>query len=340
MGRLRQRNGNSGDSSFVYQPGGKAGGNVYITEAALKAEWDAVAGPKVLLVDDTIAPAHFAIAGWNIDQATIRPNFLGSGTLIWDTGATMVPPESVWLEGGLIMQSQNTTAPVCTYTAGTFGAWYVSGDTTTIASAGGGAQPFFRDSASGLAIFTHDTSQLGDGAHNMMTTDAGQSSSLFTFDQTSIKAHACGGLGTVTVSQVSSASASSTQDVTTFTIIANPPPNFKQNAGNAGTGTATVTVTTAAISKQTTGQMNVAGSILCSVSAAATLTVQLQKDGAALGNPMSIALALGATIGVSLNFVDTATDSAGHTYGLKATSSLGILTVAATSAQVKVSEGA
>ena len=82
--------------SFVYRPGGVAGANVYTTWPTLVAAVNAVAGLRLVSVDDSIADAHATAGAWNLAGWILTGSFKrtprtgNSPTLYFDDATTLV----------------------------------------------------------------------------------------------------------------------------------------------------------------------------------------------------------------------------------------------------------
>jgi hypothetical protein len=100
-------------SSFVFQPGGVAGPNVYTTWATLYAAISGVKGLKTVLIDETFGAAHVTAGAY--DLSTVCLYGLNLVTfLIFDIGATISGLYSVEQLG----IASNSTAAVWTIAAG------------------------------------------------------------------------------------------------------------------------------------------------------------------------------------------------------------------------------
>lgn len=302
-------------ATFVFRPGGVAGGNVFTTWASLMAAVSLTPGLRIIYIDDSLAAAHMAAGGpYDLDNVTLAGNQASATfTLIIDDGATF-HSSSLTISNGLLLQSNSTTSP---WTPSSFFDFTIG--STCIAQSNAGAAPLLAVTApaSGGVIDVEMTGILGDFTHNVVTVAAGQQLTVRAEGPvTSIRAHAFGGLGTVDVFRESACTVSSVQDVSTFVIheaslasaTAYTPatagnwqpapalvsaaldqlaaPNFVFAHGNTGTGTGTVTVTTGNITKAKNGQMKVKAGVMCSTSGATTLTLQLVRDAATnIGTP-------------------------------------------------------
>jgi hypothetical protein len=87
-------------TTFVFRPGGVAGANVYTTWASLYAVLSTVAGPKIVEVDDALAPAHMTAGAYNVESVTFQgvandANGAGLSILTVDAGVTWGLPRIV-----------------------------------------------------------------------------------------------------------------------------------------------------------------------------------------------------------------------------------------------------
>lgn len=144
---------NSG-GSFVWRPGGVAGGNVYTTWASLYAAFSALAGAKTIWVDDSIvSPAIISSGGpYNVDGVTFtsRGNFNngnGAAVVQVESGATMT---ATYLEvKGLILIESSSSTPVLNVASDVECNIFVKDNAEIV----GGTSSFVSINASGFAWF-------------------------------------------------------------------------------------------------------------------------------------------------------------------------------------------
>jgi hypothetical protein len=56
--------------TFLFTPGMTGVGNAYTTLSDLMAAVAAHSGPKTIIIDDSLAPAHVTAGEWNLDGCT------------------------------------------------------------------------------------------------------------------------------------------------------------------------------------------------------------------------------------------------------------------------------
>jgi hypothetical protein len=113
-------------STFVYQPGGAAAGNVYTSWSLLVAAVNAVAGIKTVLIDASFVGgnAHVPAGSWSVDNWNICGSTGTDGsvqTLTFDSGATLTF-NTLWFQR-LIVNSASAGA-IVTFNAGHGGCIY------------------------------------------------------------------------------------------------------------------------------------------------------------------------------------------------------------------------
>lgn len=329
-------------ATVVFQPGGTAGGNTYIDWAPMMAALALFQGPKTILVDDSLAAAHMTAGAWDLDNVTFRCNEASATfSLIVDEGATFT--STYLMVDGLLISSRTTSA--APWTPATFFSLRLFNGADLLCTAAA-TKPFLQvnAAATGSQVILDQGTALGDGVHNVIDVAGGQTLNVLVaspqFASGGLTAHAFGGTGTVAVVAGDGATVSATQDVTTFTTSFPTTPNLVQVANNTGTGTGTITITTGNISKKKSGRMLCTANIAGESTGPGTITLQLIRDAATnIGSPIAVtALSANDDFSLSLTFVDTAPDTAAHTYKFTATASAGNITCAATSGQLTVVE--
>ena len=162
-------------SSFVYRPGGTAGGNVYTTDVTLLAALAALPGAKTVWVDDSItSPAVLNQAGMNLDgvEFTGVANYntaTGGAALEFGTAAT-----ALWgtlsFRGALAVTFAGTTVPLFSIATAIEANLFLS-EGVEITCPGG--QPFVNvDSASGFLFVYATASVIGDGTNTVFSASA------------------------------------------------------------------------------------------------------------------------------------------------------------------------
>lgn len=318
--------------TFVFRPGGTGtlDGNVFTTWAALMEAVSLTAGPRTILVDDSLAAAHMTTVGggtpWNLDNVTLMGNALASETLIVDVGAKFTS-SSLRLSNGLIL-SVNATATA--WTAGVFFELILEDPGTSIQNNVGSA-PLLTVAAGGNNGFVQvgPGCVLGDGTHNVITVPATGSIISYLEQAGAVNAHAYAGAGTVTQNYAASLP-SLTQDVTTYTLSYSGFANETQATGNTGTGTGTASITSGNITREKSGKVLVIANMAGTTTAGTTVTLQLKRDGTggtSIGNTIvETTLSAGDGFHGSIAFVDTLPDAAAHTYACVATAGSGNIT--------------
>ena len=201
-------------ASFVFRPGGTAGGNVFVTWKALYSAAVLVTkGSITVLVDDSLAAAHITAGAYNFDNWT----FLGeqgsaSFTLHVDVGVT-ITSSSITIGNGLLLLNDATVTP---WVPTTF--FELTIEPTSAVQCSGAAAPFLavtNAGASGGQLDMVLAASLGDGTHNVITVGAART--LFVVGSVTgagVLAHAFAGLGTVSINRSADMPVSPVQDVT------------------------------------------------------------------------------------------------------------------------------
>ena len=327
--------------TFIFQPGGVAGGNVFTSDAALRDAIKLTPGPRTVYIDGSLAVPHFTGAGWDLDNVTLRVLESGANfTLVIDEGMSFA---SSFLEvNGLSIDNETTSAPPWT-PAGFTSLRLVNGATLF---SGVGKKPFMAVTAPASAsqFVLEQAISVGNGTDNVITVAAGQSLDVFAdgpqFETSGgILAHVFGGLGSVAVLASEDSQVSTTQNVSTFTLRFPSHPNLVQGAGNTGTGTGTVSFTTGNIAKEKSGKMACSGVVTGQLSGAGNITVSLLRDATPIGAALPAFAALATqAFAIPYQFIDTAPDAANHTYKLQAVASAGNITTGASGIQLQVIE--
>lgn len=318
--------------TFVFRPGatGILDGNVFTTWPSLMAAVARTAGPRTIVVDDSLAPAHMTtvagsgVAAWDLDNVTLLGQFNSpTFTLNIDVGA-VISSSSLTIGNGLLVKNSavNCWAPVN-------GAVLLLTEGAQIESIAG-ATAFLHCTDSFTEIFLQHFGVLGDGTNNVVSVDTTKNVLLGVFSGSNVLAHALGGLGTATIQDRDAISlVSLTQDITTLAFSnASAFTNVNQASGNTGTGTGTVSAVTGNVQKQMSGKVLVIANIAGTTSAGTTVTLQLVRDAATnIGNAIvETTLSAGDGFHGSIAFVDTLPDGAPHTYKVTATAGAGNIT--------------
>ena len=357
--------------TFVFEPNAPSilGSNVFTTWADLMAAVALSPGNKTIYIDDTNGAANTSPGTFSLEGCFLTSKRTAAPTLHIVEGTVFTNTTRFIIEDSLTISSDATATVPLVSSAGVnpfirpqFRGACVVKSTTAI--------PFMQKSAGGsISILAELQAGIGDGAHPMLTVDAGQTAVITATAISSLFAHAVAGAGTLTLFQDASCVVSA-QDVAVTNVtlfdkaaqVAYTPgtagnwqpaptlvsaaldqlaaPNVTQAANNTGTGTGTITITTGNISKLRSGKMVVTANIAGESTGPGTITLQLVRDAATnIGNPIAItALSANDDFSMSMTFIDTAPDSAAHTYKFTATASAGNITCAATSGQLSVFE--
>ena len=294
-------------STYVFRPGGTAAGNVLTSDQVLKSVLKLTPGPRTVLVDDTLAAAHFTGAGWDLDNTTLLAQFNSpTFTLNLDAGFSMTS-SSLRVGNGLLLKNSATNPWQPTGGA----AFFVDQDAQVESTAGGAVFLHATDSLTSVFMYS---STLGDGTHNVLDVIAGQTLVVSAFDVAAILAHATGGAGTASLQHDSSSSINVTQDTTTTNIIYLNSPNFVEAANNTGTGTGTTSAVTGTIAKKRSGKVRVWGVATGTISANGTATVSLLRDAVPIKSLPALTVLSTVSFSIPISVIDTLPDNANHTY--------------------------
>lgn len=353
--------------TFVFRPGGVAGGNVFTTWASLMAAMDVVAGPKWIEVDASIEAAHMTAGAWDLNACTLTAA-QGTQQLIIDQGATITPTTlSLTIDGGLFLQN-NSTEPVWTTSMAGFYLLVMRGFAEIACSAGAAAFLHGVAGAAGIQVSMIESAVLGDYAHNVIASDAGVTVYIIETDISSIYPHSLAGAGTIQVTLAADSTVDTPQDVTTLTLQYssgadrvnyvpgvpanwNPAPgyvapaldqlvaqNFVQVLAGAGAAAATQSIVTGDLAKKKTGNVRVSGQQSVTTSGAASVTFQLLRDAAAIGPAIVQQASAALEVSAQVDWLDTLPDTNNHTYTIRATASAGTITQAASSGSLAAQE--
>lgn len=181
--------------SFVFQPGGTPGQNVYTSEAALKAAWDTVAGPKLLIVDTTSGAASLALPNWDFTGCTIGTN--PPGAILTLTGAFTMVASQLNLVGALQLVQNCAAVP---WTMGNGEVCNIDFGSSIVTNPGKAAFGNVPTGGASATAFLRDGSGIG-GNGNAVFTSQGTSSFVAICALLSgvNDASALGGTGTNTV---------------------------------------------------------------------------------------------------------------------------------------------
>jgi len=161
--------GGSGQTySYVLQPGGTAGGNVYTSWSTLYAAASAVKGGARVVVDDSLGAVHITTGSWNIDQWTFATpasftNANGGTIINVDDGATFTFGTMTLGPWIYMVAASATTSPV-TLATGEMNVYMQAFSAINET----GAHPFFNVTgvAASAYLWLHmENSSIGDQTH-------------------------------------------------------------------------------------------------------------------------------------------------------------------------------
>ena len=187
-----------GYASFVYRPGGVAAGNVYTTWATLYAALSAVAGPKTVAVDNSLAggPATVPTGLYDLSEVTLQPgtSLLNSPTLNFLNGAHLTASQLSISYGLIVTTDAAATSKTMTVPSGGFTYITLSGDSNLQAL---GSQPFVDIQAGGGILMNLDQlALLGDGTHAAVQIDgSGSFGNIYVLNDSEIATSGVTGTG-------------------------------------------------------------------------------------------------------------------------------------------------
>lgn len=152
-------------STFVFRPGGTAGANVYTSFSALVTAAAAVAGPRQIEFDSSLAAITIPAGAWDFgaygDVTFVGAQVAGTAIAIAD-GATFVNPITRWVR--VQATFAGTTVPCMAITIGTYRIDLYEGSQWTVS----GSQPLLHVSfsiggAANVALYLNHNSALVTG---------------------------------------------------------------------------------------------------------------------------------------------------------------------------------
>jgi hypothetical protein len=120
-------------------------------------------------------------------------------------------------------------------------------------------------------------------------------------------------------------------------LVALASPNFTATLAPTQNNLVAVSVS-GTISKNKSGVVSLAGTLVVNPSAAASGSAQLFRDSTQIGPTMSLLMAVQVPLAFSLDWIDTLPDTGPHTYSLQVSASLGTLSVSASAGSMLVRE--
>jgi hypothetical protein len=203
--------------SFVFQPGGVPGGNVYVDETTLQNAMALCAGPKLLQVDSSIAPAIFVNPNWHANGVTITGSDFNSTLQFQGAGSILPTTNDLTLENVTV----EAHGPASVWIPSS-GLGILKLDNSLLQSVAGAA-PFLEQTAAGglTQVILDNLAILGDGVHAAITIDAGATLPFTLANSSQTPANALAGAGTAVVGLNSDSSIAAPQAVAVLTIILN-----------------------------------------------------------------------------------------------------------------------
>jgi hypothetical protein len=318
-------------STFVWQPGGVASGNVYTSWTALMAAVAGSPGTKFITLDPSGAGfTSFTVdpGTWNLDQ--VHLTVANDGTA--NTLRSLVFPDNAFFtaktlfcDSGVLLASSNTVGPVCTVASGVV-LWETIAGGTNVTNVS--AKPIFEvQSGATLNARLLANAEIFGSAPAIQADVGGTAILRFTSGigtALSLEPSMLTGGGTFDIILDASTQFSTTQPGATGTVTYTwaPTINQVQSTTMVGSGTHTVSATTGGILRQKSGIIRTSGYCSGATAAADTITCNLVRDIA--GSATIIATQVVTTTAGQLNYnvcfspiIDTLPDNAAHTYSIR-----------------------
>jgi hypothetical protein len=320
-------------ASFLYRPGGVAGGNVFTTWPTLMAAVSATNGPKFIGVDSSILPATVTAGTWAVDECTFQGfNFFSE--LLFETGS-FITGDYIALDT-ITFTNVGATSP--------YSPTAVSQLITrnSVIQSITGAAPWMHVTVSTVVsgVIMADFSFIGDGTNHAITIDAGQFLSTTLIGGSAIPPNTVAGAGTLGI------------EISPDSLIATPQAVATLNASTLGQNLAATTnvaplgpaatialATSSGIFRQRGGRLQVSGSIsMLGVGVGAgTITINLLRDATIIATA-TLDPGTGGHAADTLTVIDTLSDFVAHSYTIQAVASVGTLTAAALQASISANE--
>jgi collagen type I alpha len=322
-------------STFVWKPGGVASGNVFTTLLALTTAATNSPGPKFMELDSSAGGfTNFTAdaATMSLDQFVIQPlneSSAAQRTIIFPDNS-FITFTLLFCRGATLLQSANTVGPVFTVATGMAPAlWFEAGGATT---SGAGAKPLVEVQSGGSfnlkLLFNAQVSPSGGAA--VIQTDTGGTTTIRCLGGvgaggSTIAASALIGGGTYNIHASAEALIQLSQAGATgpLTFIWDPLVNILTSSSVVGSGTHTVSATTAGLSREKSGKVQVSGGAAGATASADAITVTLVRDLGVTGAAATLITQLVTTTAGQLNYnvsfqwIDTLPDNAAHTYSIQ-----------------------
>ena len=175
-------------SSFVFQPGGTPGGNVYTTWPSLMAAVNAIPGAfgwRTIVCDSTFAVPHVTAGSWNVDMCffTARQN---SFNLVFDDGAQWGFANELTLFG--IVIEHNGSSPAVQFSSNAF--LLVDADSSILSHT---SSPWLNCPVSSGGLIVMRNSATGATGNIAISAAAGSSLNLQVMDGATIGTNAISG---------------------------------------------------------------------------------------------------------------------------------------------------
>lgn len=333
--------------SFVFQPGGTAGGNVYTTWATLDAAVNAVKGPKTVEMDSTFAAivvptTGMPVNGWNFNDwiFTTIPNLNTIMTFAANAKIDGTKTNTWHIMGNLELTNTGTVVWTPTGAAGAAPALYVEEGAFI-----SGATPIIHiTNGITVEIFSINDGLIGDGVNNCITVDAGGTLSLILSGGGGLATNAVTGAGTFELIQSPGGSIQQPQalEPTTYTYLF-PPQEIGETNGSGAVGpNAPVTFTSSGtITRSSSGKVQ--GTVSAVVTgatpgAAVTFTAVRDPGGANVTIATQVVDGSSTRTQCTIPVFDTLPDQAAHTYGVRVAQAVAPLTIPANGARIALSE--
>lgn len=196
-------------NDFVFQPGGSASGNVFITWAAMMTAVNAANGNKRITLDPTFTSITIPAGGpYNLDDCSFYSHGPGGLIATWASGASFTASHLRLYN--VTFKASNTILTVGSAGVTTIELYWASNIEGANAQI---AVPILVNANGTLTLFGVN-SQLGDGTNNVVSlTDPTSVVSAFAYSGSSFVGHAFTGVGSSSLSLQSDQSSKITQIV-------------------------------------------------------------------------------------------------------------------------------
>ena len=163
--------------TFLFQPGGSPGGNVYTTWASLYTALSLVSGPITVGVDSTLGAANVPSGAYTLNNVT----FVGAGqltssdsALTFQNGAVVTSVRLTFLS---ILAASQGGSVIFTVPTGVVTTIYLGEGADSVSN---GASPFAEVQSGGkLFVLTTEAAGVGDATHPVVQVDTGATGVFF-----------------------------------------------------------------------------------------------------------------------------------------------------------------